>query len=58
LRRAQTGDARGVLTHPDVPDPIDVVWGNERGGLQHILQNHPEVAQDMHSEFLAANCEP
>jgi hypothetical protein len=47
LRRAQTGDARGVLTHPEVPDPIDVIWGNERGGLQHILQNHPEVAGDL-----------
>jgi hypothetical protein len=27
LRRAQTGDALGVLAHPDVPAPIDVIWG-------------------------------
>jgi hypothetical protein len=47
LKRAQTGDARGVLSHPDVPDPIDVVWGNELGGLRHILQDHPEVVENL-----------
>jgi hypothetical protein len=47
LRRAGTGDASAVLSHPDVPDPIDVVWGNKLGGLQHILEKHPEVASDL-----------
>jgi hypothetical protein len=47
LKRAQTGDARAVLEHPEVPDPIDVVWGNELGGLRHILQDHPEVVGDL-----------
>src|SRR5262249_51746690 len=47
LRSAQTGDARGVLEHPEVPDPIDVVWGNELGGLRHILKDHPEVVDDL-----------
>jgi hypothetical protein len=32
-----------VLSHPDVPAPIDVVWGNADGGLAHILARHPEV---------------
>jgi hypothetical protein len=52
LRRARTGDARGVLSHPDVPAPIDVVWGDDRGGLAHILRRHPEVA-DVLPERLA-----
>jgi hypothetical protein len=43
LRHARTGDARGVLSHPDVPAPIDVAWGHDRGGLAHILRKHPEV---------------
>jgi hypothetical protein len=43
LRHARTGDARGVLSHPDVPAPIDVVWGDTGGGLAHILARHPDV---------------
>jgi hypothetical protein len=43
LRHARTGDARGVLSHPDVPAPIDVVWGDAHGGLAHILARHPGV---------------
>jgi hypothetical protein len=40
LRRAETGDARGVLEHPQVPGRIDVVWGDARYGLAHIMAEH------------------
>lgn len=47
LRRSQTGDARGVLTHPQIGAPIDVIWGNSRYGLEHIFDLHPEVVPDL-----------
>ena len=40
-----------MLNHPEVPDAIDVVWGNELGGLRHILQDHPEVVADLPSRL-------
>jgi len=43
----QETDARGVLQHPDVPGPIDVIWGNRKGGLLHIITKHPEVLSDL-----------
>lgn len=46
LRYLETGDALGVLHHPDV-GPIDVIWGSDRGGLKHILEKHPEVVADL-----------
>lgn len=42
LTRDRTGEVPGALEHPEV-GPIDLVWGNEKGGLQHILERHPEV---------------
>ncbi len=47
LSRAQTGDARGVLSHPDVKEPIDVIWGDRNHGLDHIIHLHPEVVADL-----------
>jgi hypothetical protein len=53
MRRAETGDAREVLSHSDVPEPIDVIWGDHdpatgRGyGLAHIAALHPEVLPDL-----------
>lgn len=51
LRRIETGDARGVLAHPGVAEPIDVVWGNadKRSGfgLAKIIAKHPEVLGDL-----------
>src|SRR5262249_13822541 len=47
LRRAQTGDASGVLSHPEVPDPIDVIWGTSDYGLAKIIAKHPEVVDDL-----------
>lgn len=41
MRQVQAGDARGVLTHPDVPGPIDLIWGGRRYGLAHIEHKHP-----------------
>lgn len=39
LRALGDGDAQGVLMHPQA-GLIDVVWGDERGGLAHILDKH------------------
>lgn len=47
LSQAQSGDARGVLEHPDVPGRIDVVWGNKAYGLEHIAALHPEMLPDL-----------
>lgn len=51
LSRIETGDASGVLTHPGVATPIDVVWGDpdpRKGfGLAKILAKHPEVLADL-----------
>lgn len=47
LRKARTGDAIGVLSHPDVPGPIDVIWGNRDAGLAKIVASHPEVLNDL-----------
>jgi hypothetical protein len=46
LETLEDGDARGVLQHPQVPGLVDVIWGNERGGLAHIRQKHPEILRD------------
>lgn len=47
LAAARHGDARGVLAHPDVPGRIDLVWGDEKGGLRHILFKHPEIVDGL-----------
>ncbi len=60
LRRAQTGDLKGVLAHPQVPGRIDVVWGeHDRGtleghGLKHIIeQDRPEMVADLPNRLAA-----
>ena len=46
LRAIGDGDAQGVLMHSQA-GLIDVVWGDERGGLAHILDKHPgELGDD------------
>jgi hypothetical protein len=47
LTELRDGEALNVLSHPEVPEPIAVVWGNEKMGLDHILREHPEVADDL-----------
>lgn len=46
LTTAKAGEVPGALYHPDV-GPIDVKWGNAKGGLQHIAERHPEVLDDL-----------
>lgn len=50
LSKLGSGDAVGVLSHPEINHPIDVVWGKagERGyGLAKIAEKHPEVLPDL-----------
>lgn len=53
LRQEKAGEVRGALSHPEIADPIDVVWGQagserQRGyGLAKIDANHPEVIDDL-----------
>lgn len=46
LRTAGTGEVPGALEHPEV-GPIDVIWGNEKGGLRHVIEKHPEIVADL-----------
>jgi hypothetical protein len=46
LRQLQGGEAPGALYHPAV-GPIDVVWGDENGGLAHILAKHPDMVDKL-----------
>jgi len=62
LRKAETGDMRGVLEHPEVAGRIDVVWGDKEYGLAHILGKHPAIVDDfptrlagMHKIFESKN---
>ncbi|UTD28245.1 hypothetical protein [Bradyrhizobium sp. WD16] len=36
-----------MLDHPEVQGPVDLIWGNDRGGLQHIDGKHPGAADRM-----------
>ncbi|AZB54429.1 hypothetical protein EBL89_03495 [Cereibacter sphaeroides] len=60
LRRLQTGEVPGALTHPDV-GPIALVWGDAgRGrntgfGLAKIIARHSEVLDDLQARLEAAN---
>lgn len=46
LKGKKEGIAKAALNHPDVGD-IDIVWGDENMGLEHILNKHPEVADNL-----------
>lgn len=61
LMADQTGEAVGALGHPEVPEPISLVWGDKgdgrRGsgaGLAKIADRHPEVLPDLQGMFSAA----
>ncbi len=52
LRAIETGEALGVLSHPDVPAPIDAVWGEALLGKRDgyglkIVVKHLEVPDDL-----------
>lgn len=42
LVEEKAGEVPGALYHADV-GPIDVKWGNEKGGLAHIVAEHADV---------------
>ncbi len=46
LRRLKSGEAVGALHHKDVGD-ISLVWGDKSHGLAHILDKHPEIAENL-----------
>lgn len=42
LRKAKTGDARGVLSHPELGDRrVDLIHGTPTYGVRHIDKEHP-----------------
>ena len=46
LSKLKNGVAKGVLHHKDIGD-IDLVWGDSKQGLAHIMEKHPNVANDL-----------
>lgn len=40
------GELPGAIQHPEVGS-IDLIWGNDSYGLQHIAKDHPEVVDDL-----------
>ena len=48
LTRKKGGEAIGALHHKQVGD-IDLVWGDEKRGLEHIITKHPEIADNLQS---------
>ena len=57
----RAGEAVGVLAHPEVPDRIDIVWGdpgdgrpNTGYGLAKIALRHEEVLGDLQGRLSAA----
>ena len=46
LLEKKEGEAVGALHHKDIGD-IDLVWGNEKAGLQKIAKKHPEVLDNL-----------
>ena len=48
LNNLKSGYLRGVFYRDDIGN-IDMVWGNEKAGLQHIINKHIEEADDFNS---------
>ena len=48
LNNLKSGYLRGVFYRDDIGN-IDMVWGNEKAGLQHIINKHIEDADDFNS---------
>jgi|GEM_PF-2220325 len=48
LMQQKEGEATGALHHRDIGD-IDLVWGNEKAGLSHIIDKHIEKHNDFSS---------
>lgn len=46
------GEAKGVLQHPALEDPVDLIWGNEKGGWAHVVADHDgQIGDDFADEF-------
>lgn len=48
LQDKQSGYLKGVFNHPEIGE-IDLIWGDNKGGLKHILQKHLIEADDFNS---------
>lgn len=51
LRAAGDGEIPNAIVHPAI-GPIDVIWGDRKGGLAHIVAKHPEVNLDELPELI------
>lgn len=51
LSALETGEARAVLKHPGVPEPIDIPWDAGGKGLSSIIHAHGEVIDDLPSRL-------
>lgn len=52
LRLAKTGDAKGVLSHPELPDrQIDLIFGNKTYGTDHVDSGHPGMLDKLPEEW-------
>ncbi len=51
LMKEKKGEVPAAWTHPQL-GAIDLVWGNESGGLQHIIEKHVEKQKDLKLEDL------
>jgi N12 class adenine-specific DNA methylase len=48
LKNLKSGYLRGVFYREGIGD-IDMIWGNDKAGLQHIIKKHIEEADDFSS---------
>jgi len=54
LMQKKEGEATGALYHKDIGE-IDLVWGNDKAGLAHIIDKHIEKHNDFSSVEEAGN---
>ena len=54
LLSKKNGVAKGALHHEGIGD-IDLAWGNQRGGLEHIITKHPDVLDGLQDKLDGMN---
>lgn len=60
LRKIETGQVNGALTHPDL-GAINLIWGDRKSGLAHILTKHSDDLANLdvfEAAFVAAKLQP
>jgi hypothetical protein len=60
LLKVKTGQVNGALTHPDL-GAINLIWGDRKSGLAHILTKHSDDLADLNAfeaAFVAAKLQP